>query len=878
MFVNLYPLQKRLVEELTRQPNWNFAMVEAGTGTGKTRAYLAVGWELYRMGKADRIIVSAPTRVLQAQIVEEMRRFPHEHLTGEDRKKAAAVFGDPVLLYGQTNYISPIRLVRFYEALSEEARELFPPYDLWIKASEEGVEVTVDDRRVKFKTWGVFDLTLEAVLEAHGVPEEERDRVRGMIPAAAVCAPASVKGDKSGGHFEFYRRAREAAQDSPLRGQLRDKFYRVVVTNHYSLFSLGQAPERSRNPFLASAHPFIVLDEAHLLPEVFFTLEGGSISLAETVRLLGVLRKVVDRVLRKGKPEGAVWVARGIAPVLHSDRFEQLRQMLDEVQRLGREYLDMTPDTRLVLIEGGDIARGSFAEPRLRNLEGVLREKLIELWKLLMAHLHFLFASRGDLSVAGMLAVTSPGDDDDAQEMFYLLHDMLERWNMLVNLWQVYERAKLLGSQDFLALSAFAGDTETPPYASFSPIYAAPSICRSRYANRLQRFLDRAVQHGVKPKFLLISATLYEQPSREFVKKYEEAGKSDEQGVLARRRRSRRRKRGEEGANIVVYDGNGAANKARYLSRTMALPRLLRSAKYDLVAQGIAVLSPWAYDRKVGVFLPPVSEKGVFDWSFVSDPGLSPQEKEQCEEEMARRVAGHVESLLRVRVDGRPLGGVLVLFTSYAFLEKVLRELLRLLPPVEPGDEVLRVRTPDGERTVLAVGRGGKLYAFNDQGELDLCGPRLSHRQVKDRFVEAGNGLLLATSWAWQGLDVPGRALQGVVVTRLPYLFPYDPFFLAVESWLARTGAYRMDPERTFEKMRGALFQLQGERMFFTLRQGIGRLRRRAEDRGVVSILDDRVHSSSLKGVRRTLLFLTLGGRPLSLDEDGRIPEEFSSL
>lgn len=78
----------------------------------------------------------------------------------------------------------------------------------------------------------------------------------------------------------------------------------------------------------------------------------------------------------------------------------------------------------------------------------------------------------------------------------------------------------------------------------------------------------------------------------------------------------------------------------------------------------------------------------------------------------------------------------------------------------------------------------------------------------------------------WEGLDVPGSALTNVILWSLPFP-PNDPVFTAM----------RQDAGDPFE-------QVDLPYMLLRLRQGMGRLVRSREDRGIVAILDSRVHTN----------------------------------
>jgi ATP-dependent DNA helicase DinG len=97
-----------------------------------------------------------------------------------------------------------------------------------------------------------------------------------------------------------------------------------------------------------------------------------------------------------------------------------------------------------------------------------------------------------------------------------------------------------------------------------------------------------------------------------------------------------------------------------------------------------------------------------------------------------------------------------------------------------------------------------------------------------ERFVESGSGLLLGTSSFWEGVDVPGRPLRGLIIPRLPFKVPTEPITAARMEAIERRGG------SSFGEFVLPLAALK-------LKQGFGRLVRSREDRGAILILDDRI-------------------------------------
>lgn len=103
-----------------------------------------------------------------------------------------------------------------------------------------------------------------------------------------------------------------------------------------------------------------------------------------------------------------------------------------------------------------------------------------------------------------------------------------------------------------------------------------------------------------------------------------------------------------------------------------------------------------------------------------------------------------------------------------------------------------------------------------------------SKGQLLTQFVAAGNALLVATSSFWEGVDVRGQTLSCVIIDKLPFTSPDDPLLKArIEDCRLRGG----DPFN----------EVQLPDAVITLKQGVGRLIRDTEDRGVIVICDNRL-------------------------------------
>ena len=123
-----------------------------------------------------------------------------------------------------------------------------------------------------------------------------------------------------------------------------------------------------------------------------------------------------------------------------------------------------------------------------------------------------------------------------------------------------------------------------------------------------------------------------------------------------------------------------------------------------------------------------------------------------------------------------------------------------------------------------------KLTAWcSSQNLLLLCQGGGTHRTaLLDKFKQEDRAVLFGTESFWQGVDVPGEALQNVIITRLPFSVPDHPLLQA-------------RVERIRENGGNPFMEYQVPEAVIKLRQGFGRLIRSKSDTGQVVILDPRI-------------------------------------
>ena len=143
---------------------------------------------------------------------------------------------------------------------------------------------------------------------------------------------------------------------------------------------------------------------------------------------------------------------------------------------------------------------------------------------------------------------------------------------------------------------------------------------------------------------------------------------------------------------------------------------------------------------------------------------------------------------------------------------------------VERAEEYLNLRFRGRDDRPLIVARKGDSIA-------DLV----------RRFKQTPESTLLGTVSLWQGIDVPGNTCTLVTIDRIPFPRPDDPVFAARAARVDESGGSGF---RSVSLPRAALL----------LAQGVGRLIRSNEDRGVVAVLDSRLGTANYGSVLRKSL------------------------
>jgi ATP-dependent DNA helicase DinG len=104
--------------------------------------------------------------------------------------------------------------------------------------------------------------------------------------------------------------------------------------------------------------------------------------------------------------------------------------------------------------------------------------------------------------------------------------------------------------------------------------------------------------------------------------------------------------------------------------------------------------------------------------------------------------------------------------------------------------------------------------------------------ELLHQYMQSKRGVLLGTSSFWEGVDVKGDQLRCVIIDKLPFKSPGDPVYKKRIQLVNSQGG-------------NAFMDVQIPEATISLRQGVGRLIRDANDRGIVVLCDNRLNSKS---------------------------------
>ncbi|HIF38355.1 MAG TPA: hypothetical protein EYQ69_03845, partial [Gemmatimonadetes bacterium] len=186
----------------------------------------------------------------------------------------------------------------------------------------------------------------------------------------------------------------------------------------------------------------------------------------------------------------------------------------------------------------------------------------------------------------------------------------------------------------------------------------------------------------------------------------------------------------------------------------------------------------------------------------------------------------------------------MTLTSEFDFNNQAILAIPTDFPDVRTSGDLYHEKTAEAIQEVVSLAKGGVLVLFtsweslkkvsNLLRESSISGVSLliqgedTRSRLLSKLTLTQQGVLLGVGSFWEGVDVPGSALQTVIIPRLPFSVPTTPVNAArIEQILLNGGNFFKDlllPTATLK-----------------LKQGFGRLIRSSTDRGVVVILDKRM-------------------------------------
>ena len=345
------PQQQQMAMAVARAlQNHEHLAVEAGTGVGKSLAYLIPGI-LYAVAEKKKAVISTHTINLQ------------EQLTEKDLPMLAGVLGalpEPVkfsyaMLKGRANYLCTRRLQKAMQQsgnlfTSSEAEELQRIYE-WSITTKDG---------------SLSDFEIE--------PDQK--------VWALVCSERGLCSPKTCGHQSDFARDHEPCFFQRVRNRILSSD--VLILNHTLFFTLLGGVEEDMGGGILFKNDFVIFDEAHTMESVASRHIGLSVSSGQVRYSLNRLwnprtEKGLLATLRQGR------AVKMVAEILsESDKFfENVESACEEIQA--------TAKTKFGGGETSAARRREWKELRIRRVELVkdnitlpiqrLREAVSELIK-----------------------------------------------------------------------------------------------------------------------------------------------------------------------------------------------------------------------------------------------------------------------------------------------------------------------------------------------------------------------------------------------------------------------------------------------------------------------------------------------------------------
>ena len=186
----------------------------------------------------------------------------------------------------------------------------------------------------------------------------------------------------------------------------------------------------------------------------------------------------------------------------------------------------------------------------------------------------------------------------------------------------------------------------------------------------------------------------------------------------------------------------------------------------------------------------------------------------------------------------------LVLDSPFDFQRQMRVVLARDIPP--PDDPDFEWELPEWIYRSLLRSKGRALVLFTNAALLQRMGDQLheqlesdgltlllhngltSRHSLLDEFKRDVSSVLFGLDSFWMGIDVPGEALEHVIITRLPFAVPDHPLIESRMEFIDQHGG-------------NAFMDYTLPEAVLKFRHGVWRLIRSKRDLGIVTVLDSRI-------------------------------------
>ena len=315
--------------------NKRHLVVQAGTGTGKTLAYLVPA-----LASGSLVVVATATKALQDQLASKDLPFLGEHL---------GIDFDWAVLKGRSNYVCLQRL-----------SEMANPDQGALELDDMAVITKAEIK--KLADWSATTSTGD-VAELDWTPTDNAWRA---VSVGSDECPGAEQCPQGAGCFA--EGARRKARDSDV----------VVVNTH--LYGLHVAAENAILP----DHDVVIFDEAHVLEDIMSDTVGAEISPGRFIALSATIRKILDDPATTGDVAS---LAETLRDALSAHVGERLTSPLPDSIQEPLAHARMTlasANEELIAIEttnetpssaGTDLGRGAFTEAERAEIVQYLQDR-----------------------------------------------------------------------------------------------------------------------------------------------------------------------------------------------------------------------------------------------------------------------------------------------------------------------------------------------------------------------------------------------------------------------------------------------------------------------------------------------------------------------